>query len=136
MHDLEKERQSLNEDKAQVDKYKQLLLKQRDIMIALTTRLNERDETIIQLQEELNNLEKLGAEVEKNPNPYARLGGMIGSIAASIAGGRTANKVREELKKVFAKKGLKQVGVAKKNWMKKCSVVVSMEMKTFWLLSL
>jgi hypothetical protein len=36
-----------------VDRYKGLLLKQRDIMIALTTRLNERDEQILMLQEEL-----------------------------------------------------------------------------------
>jgi len=43
-----------------VDRYKQLLLKQRDIMIALTARLNERDETIIQLQEELDASEKTG----------------------------------------------------------------------------
>lgn len=62
VHDLEKERQSLNEDKAQVDKYKQLLLKQRDIMIALTTRLNERDESIIQLQEELEAYDKIHRE--------------------------------------------------------------------------
>ena len=34
----------------QVDRYKQLLLKQRDIMIALTARLNERDEQIMGLQ--------------------------------------------------------------------------------------
>jgi len=52
--ELEKERQQMEEDKAQVDRYKQLLLKQRDIMIALTARLNERDDTIIQLQEELD----------------------------------------------------------------------------------
>jgi kinesin family protein 3/17 len=45
--EIEKERQQIEEDKAQVDRYKQLLLKQRDIMIALTARLNERDETII-----------------------------------------------------------------------------------------
>ena len=31
----------------QVDRYKQLLVKQRDIMVALTLRLNERDETVI-----------------------------------------------------------------------------------------
>eukprot|EP00499_Haloplacidia_sp_CaronLabIsolate_P015076 CAMPEP_0196775410 /NCGR_PEP_ID=MMETSP1104-20130614/4010_1 /TAXON_ID=33652 /ORGANISM="Cafeteria sp., Strain Caron Lab Isolate" /LENGTH=612 /DNA_ID=CAMNT_0042145575 /DNA_START=68 /DNA_END=1902 /DNA_ORIENTATION=- len=37
--DLEKERETMEEEKAQVDRYKQLLLKQRDIMIALTTRL-------------------------------------------------------------------------------------------------
>lgn len=37
--DLEKERESIEKDKAEVDRYKQLLLKQRDIMIALTARL-------------------------------------------------------------------------------------------------
>ena len=47
LNEIEKERQAIEEDKAQVDRYKQLLLKQRDIMIALTARLNERDETII-----------------------------------------------------------------------------------------
>jgi len=52
--ELERERQNIEEDKAQVDRYKQLLLKQRDIMIALTARLNERDETILALQEEVD----------------------------------------------------------------------------------
>ena len=50
MADLEKERETIEEEKAQVDRYKQLLLKQRDIMIALTQRLNERDEQIMALQ--------------------------------------------------------------------------------------
>ena len=35
-----------------MDRYKHLLIKQRDIMIALTARLNERDETILAMQEE------------------------------------------------------------------------------------
>ena len=48
--ELEKEREGIEEEKAQVDRYKQLLLKQRDIMIALTQRLNERDEQIMALQ--------------------------------------------------------------------------------------
>ena len=52
--DLEKERETIEEEKAQVDRYKQLLLKQRDIMIALTQRLNERDEQIMGLQDELD----------------------------------------------------------------------------------
>jgi hypothetical protein len=39
--------------RAQVDRYKIVLLKQRDIMIALTARLNERDEQLLALQEEL-----------------------------------------------------------------------------------
>ena len=38
---------------SQVDRYKALLVKQRDIMIALTGRLNERDEQLLRLQEEL-----------------------------------------------------------------------------------
>ena len=54
LHDLEKERESIEEEKAQVDRYKQLLLKQRDIMILLTQRLNERDEQIVALQDELD----------------------------------------------------------------------------------
>ena len=37
----------------QVERYKALLLKQRDIMIALTQRLNERDNQILGLQAEL-----------------------------------------------------------------------------------
>jgi hypothetical protein len=37
----------------QVERYKQLLLKQRDIMIALTQRLTERDEQILSLQSEI-----------------------------------------------------------------------------------
>ena len=48
--ELEKERETIEEEKAQVDRYKQLLLKQRDIMILLTQRLNERDEQIVALQ--------------------------------------------------------------------------------------
>ena len=39
---------------APVGRYKQLLLKQRDIMITLTQRLHERDESIIQMQSELD----------------------------------------------------------------------------------
>lgn len=66
LQDLEKERQIIEEDKAQVDQYKQLLLKQRDIMIALTNRLNERDETIVQLQEELDAYDRIHRETEES----------------------------------------------------------------------
>ena len=65
LQDLEKERQLIEEDRMQVDKYKQLLLKQRDIMIALTSRLNERDETIVQLQEELDAYDRIHRETEE-----------------------------------------------------------------------
>lgn len=64
LKELEKERTQIEQDKAQVDKYKQLLLKQRDIMIALTNRLNERDENILQLQEELDAYDKIHKETE------------------------------------------------------------------------
>ena len=59
LQEIEKERQMIEADKAQVDRYKQLLLKQRDIMLALTARINERDDTIIQLQEELDAIEQI-----------------------------------------------------------------------------
>lgn len=42
------------EDQAQVERYKHLLLKQRDVMLSLTTRVNERDESILRLQEEID----------------------------------------------------------------------------------
>ncbi|KAK9846008.1 hypothetical protein WJX81_008288 [Elliptochloris bilobata] len=53
LRDLESERLTAEHDKAKVDRYKALLVKQRDIMIALTARLNERDDSILGLQEEL-----------------------------------------------------------------------------------
>lgn len=53
VQELEKERQVMEEEKLQTGRYKQLLLKQRDIMVQLTTRLNERDQTILSLQADL-----------------------------------------------------------------------------------
>lgn len=64
LKEIENERNQIEEEKTQVDRYKQLLIKQRDIMIALTNRLNERDETIIQLQEELDAYDKIHRETE------------------------------------------------------------------------
>jgi hypothetical protein len=66
LKEIEQERNQIEEEKTQVDRYKQLLIKQRDIMIALTNRLNERDETIIQLQEELDAYDKIHRETESN----------------------------------------------------------------------
>ena len=63
--DLEMERETIEEEKAQVDRYKQLLLKQRDIMIALTQRLNERDEQIMALQDELDAYDRHQKELEE-----------------------------------------------------------------------
>ena len=63
--DLERERETIVEEKAQVDRYKQLLLKQRDIMIALTQRLVERDEQIVALQDELDAYDQHHKELEE-----------------------------------------------------------------------
>lgn len=62
--ELENERTKLEETQAQVDRYRGLLQKQRDIMIALATRLNERDESIAQLQEELEAYDKIHKDSE------------------------------------------------------------------------
>lgn len=45
-------------DEQNLDRYKRLLLKQREIMIALTQRLVERDEQIVRLKEQLNGKSK------------------------------------------------------------------------------
>jgi len=50
--ELERERETIEQEKEQVHRYKALLQKQRDIMIALTARLNERDEALLSMQEE------------------------------------------------------------------------------------
>lgn len=51
--ELEKERKQLEDNKVHIERYKHLLLKQRDIMLNMTQRLNERDESIISMQKEL-----------------------------------------------------------------------------------
>lgn len=96
MQALERERQSIEEDKAQVDRYKQLLLKQRDIMIALTARLNERDEYILNLQEELDAYDRHQKMLEdtvtqKNEliRQYESSGSLVGGVT-SIAGHMTS----------------------------------------------
>ena len=65
----------------QVDKYKSLLLKQRDIMIALTARLNERDEQILTLQEELeaydSHQRKLEDKADRSHNALLQLRGTL-----------------------------------------------------------
>lgn len=70
LQEIEKERQMIEADKAQVDRYKQLLLKQRDIMLALTARINERDDTIIQLQEELDAIEQINKRLIEERSKY------------------------------------------------------------------
>lgn len=64
MQELDKKLQdfkfdSIEQDKAQAEKYKVLLIKQRDIMVALTTKLNERDESLVRLHDQIEGFEAI-----------------------------------------------------------------------------
>ena len=50
----------------EIERYKQLILKQREMMSALTKKINERDETILQLQEENEVYEKINEQQDNN----------------------------------------------------------------------
>ena len=54
LKNFEFESERIDYDKAQAEKYRSLLLKQKDIMVALTTKLNERDESLVQLQDQID----------------------------------------------------------------------------------
>mmetsp|Transcript_91920 Transcript_91920/g.259042 ORF Transcript_91920/g.259042 Transcript_91920/m.259042 type:complete len:1077 (-) Transcript_91920:62-3292(-) len=88
LSDMESQRCSLEEDKAQVARYKQLLLKQREIMIALTQRLQERDEAILALQAEVDirdrNLAELRWQAQQVPTGAGASRGVAG-LGASVA---------------------------------------------------
>ena len=59
--ELEAERELAAQGQAQIDRYRVLLTKQRDVMTALTQRLGERDEQVLALQTELDALrERVG----------------------------------------------------------------------------
>eukprot|EP00002_Diphylleia_rotans_P036511 TRINITY_DN8052_c0_g1_i1.p1 TRINITY_DN8052_c0_g1~~TRINITY_DN8052_c0_g1_i1.p1 ORF type:complete len:628 (+),score=150.93 TRINITY_DN8052_c0_g1_i1:1338-3221(+) len=64
LNELERERQSIEEDKAQVDRYRVLLLKQREVIYTLTERLNERNESILALQEEFDTQDRKLRQLE------------------------------------------------------------------------
>jgi len=71
---LEAERTTIKEDKSQITRYKQLLLKQRDIMRTFTQRLRERDDSIVQFQSELDqchaHIEELKAALQLRDASY------------------------------------------------------------------
>ncbi|KAJ8612152.1 hypothetical protein CTAYLR_002473 [Chrysophaeum taylorii] len=109
--DLEHERQSIVEEKAQVERYKQLLLKQRDIMIALTQRLNERDEQIVALQDELDAYDKNQADLENKLDEKTaqcihlqrvQLEGILGAADAPAPGADPSSKKADELRRLRA----------------------------------
>lgn len=62
--ELENERRLIAEDKAATERLKTLLLKQRDVMVALTKRLGERDKEVLDLQSSLESTEKRLKETE------------------------------------------------------------------------
>lgn len=64
LSELESERRTVAEDKAATERLKGLLLKQRDVMVALTKRLGERDHEVLELQNKLQTSEKKLKETE------------------------------------------------------------------------
>jgi hypothetical protein len=62
---LEVERQRMISDKGSSLEVRTLIDKQRDIMIAMTTKLNERSEVIVQLQDELEAYDRIHKENEE-----------------------------------------------------------------------
>lgn len=79
--ELDRERQAVAEDKEQVERYKHLLLKQRDIMLSLTTRLNDRDETILLLQEEVDAYDQHVQELEEELETVTQRASATGAVA-------------------------------------------------------
>ena len=65
LNEIEREKSLISQNKNQVERLQSLLIKNRDIMIVLTSRLNERDERIIQLQEELDAFDRIHREAEQ-----------------------------------------------------------------------
>lgn len=62
--ELEGERRSLAEDRAAAERVKALLMKQRDVMLALTQRLSERDKEVLSLRTKLEAAEARAKEAE------------------------------------------------------------------------
>ncbi len=67
IQEIEKEKEKMFEDIHENEQYKDILNKQKDIMIALSNKLNERDEIIANLEEQLEILN----DQETNLNNYA-----------------------------------------------------------------
>jgi len=66
---LEAEKSKLDDDKSQIQRYKELLLKQKDIIQALTSRLKDKDEIIEELAAKLRGRQSM--EIRKNENVWA-----------------------------------------------------------------
>jgi hypothetical protein len=53
-----------NNDNEEIERYKKLILKDREIMSTLTKKINEREETILELQEDNEVFEKINEKQE------------------------------------------------------------------------
>ena len=53
---------NVNNNKEEIERYKQLILKEREMMSTLTNKINEREETILQLQEDNEVFEKINEQ--------------------------------------------------------------------------
>lgn len=58
IEELEFARQAAEDEKDEVEGYKDLLTKQREVMVSLSRRLAERDARIIELEEDIEMLEE------------------------------------------------------------------------------
>lgn len=64
LEELEAEREVMAQGQAQIDRYRVLLTKQRDVMTALTQRLGERDEQVLALQADLDAVREKERQLE------------------------------------------------------------------------
>ena len=100
MAELENERRLIAEDKAATEKLKSLLLKQRDVMVALTKRLGERDKEVLDLQTRLESTEKKLKDTEdaldKRTAQLISLRKKLASISSSTRDGAVCAKDLQE----------------------------------------
>lgn len=103
---LEKLEQEQQENLNQIEKYKALLLKQRDIMIALTEKLNQRDDSIIHLHNEMEIVENINFESETNisrlENRVALLEDFISKNGFSVPVGEQPKPQLSEIRSAWA----------------------------------
>ena len=62
LQEFQKTNKSINTE--EIERYKQLILKQREMMSTLTKKINERDENILQLQEDNEAYEKINEQLD------------------------------------------------------------------------
>ena len=66
LQEFQKEKNKNSNNNEEIERYKQLILKQREMMSSLTKKENEREEMILQLQEDNEVYEKINEQQENN----------------------------------------------------------------------